>query len=154
MRYFLIFLFGCFSFFASAQVVIPPAVARYFLEQDDRVKILIQKDSINQLLVGNLSQQIEIKNKIITIYKGDSVIFKNIITTKDEEIAVVTKGLQLAQLKANVKDFQICLFTGTTVGSLIGSAIPGVGTFSGAFIGGVSGSLVYVVKQLKKFFKQ
>lgn len=155
MKYFLILLFGCFSFFASAQeVIIPADVARYFLETHDRVKILIKKDSVNQLIVSDLTKELSIKQVIINAYQADSVIFKSILALKEKQDSLLRQEIVNFQKTINLKTFEVDLFAGGAVGAIIGSVIPGVGVLPGAVFGMIAGASTYGIKKVIKIFKR
>jgi len=148
MKYFLVFLLGCAShFFASAQdVVIPADVARYFLEESDRLKICREKDLLNQKLIVNLNQELSIKNEVIKSFKKDSVTYTEIISNKDSIITLKEEDVKLVKRQVNKESFKVHLLAGTTSGAVVGTAVPIVGTFTGILIGGTTGTVIYLVK--------
>jgi len=154
MRYFLIILLGLISFLSSAQdVVIPAETARYFLEQDDRAKLLAEKDSVNQRIICGIKEELMIKDSIINSYKRDSMIYKSIMSNKDLLVSLGKKELAASERMINNQKFEVSLFAGAAAGGIIGSAIPAVGTVGGAVIGGITGCAVFGIHKIKELFK-
>lgn len=114
MRYFLI-LGWLLPFFAPAQVNIPPDVARYFLEQDDKAKILTKKDSLNTIEINNLKSTIDIKDQLITTYKQDSVTYNAVIKLREEENYLSRQEVKI--LKKEVRKQKI--LTGISIVGMI-----------------------------------
>ena len=155
MKHFLIVLLGLISFLSPAQeVVIPADVARYFLEQDDRVSLFIKKDEINKTIISSLNSELMIKQTIIDTYKADSISFRSIIATKDNELILVKHDLIVTQKIINSKDFKCNLFAGGTTGAIIGSAIPAIGSITGGLIGAATGITIYGIKKFTKRIKR
>lgn len=149
-KYFFIILLGLTSFLSPAQdVVISADAARYFLEQDDRAKLLTVKDSIDQQIIENLDWELQIKNSIIKSYKNDSIIYKSIIANKDQQISVVKEEVIVAQKIIAKQKFMVCVFAGAAGGSVIGSVAPVIGTLSGGLVGGVVGCVIHLFKHKK-----
>lgn len=140
MRYFLIILLCCVSFFAAnAQdtlVTIKPSTARYYLEIEDEVFVLREKDSLSTILITNLEEQIKTKNKIIRTYELDTNLYGQYIETLEDEITYTREEKDLLEHRLT-KQRNIAIGAGS--GAIIGSVIPGVGTLTGAVVGaGVS----------------
>lgn len=155
MKYFLILLLGLISSLSSAQdVVIPAEVARHYLEQDDRVKILTEKDSINLRVISISNQELQVKQSIIDSYQKDSLTFRSILANKDQQIALNRDELIAANKIISTQRFEVCLFAGTTSGVIIGSVIPAIGTIGGGVIGGITGCGVYGIHKIKQLFKR
>lgn len=96
-KYFLILLLSGASFFARAQVTISDEVADYYLELDDRFKLLsievVDLKKINE----NLRKQLLLSQSITKTYVSDSSVFRGIIATKDEQLSFKDKELNLAR---------------------------------------------------------
>lgn len=153
MRYFLVALFGLIVFFSPAQnVVIPAEVARHFLEQDDRAKLLKKKDSVNQKIILTLNEELSVKRATISSYKTDSIKFISLLSNKDKEVALINQELKVVKKDATIKSLEVSLLTGTSAGAIIGSGVPGIGTVTGAVVGTVAGGVVYGVRGIKKLF--
>jgi hypothetical protein len=87
-RYFLILLLALTSFLsANAQVNITPSTARYFLEQDDKVKIYEIRDSLNTTLIDNLNYKLGVKDSLISAYQEDSLTYHTYNQTQQKAIA-------------------------------------------------------------------
>jgi hypothetical protein len=127
-------------------VVIPADVARYFLEESDRLKICREKDSLNQKLIGNLNQELSIKNEVIKSFEKDSTTYAEIISNKDSIITLKEEDVKLIKKQINKESFKVHLLTGTTSGAIVGTVVPIVGTFTGILIGGTTGTVIYLVK--------
>lgn len=154
IRYFLIILLASISFLSAAQdVTIPADAARYFLEQDDRARILAKKDSINQRIISVVSQELEIKQAVINSYKQDSLTFRSIVSNKDQQISLTKEQLTLAQKTISTQKFEVNLLTGSTIGVVIGSVVPAIGTITGGVVGVLTGCVIYGVQKVKQLFK-
>jgi len=83
------------SFFADAQVTISDKAADYFLEVDDKFHILETQIHTEDVIIKNLQQQVLTQKLIIKTYsdpiKGDSVEFRKMIATKDEQMSLKDK---------------------------------------------------------------
>lgn len=155
MRYFLIILLGSISFLSPAQdVVVPADVARHFLEQDDRVKLLAKKDSVNVGVISGIKEELRIRQSIIDHYRDDSITFRSKLSNKDEQISLVKEELVSSQKLINTQKFEVNLFAGATAGVIIGSAIPVIGTIGGGAIGAITGCVVYGIHKIKQLFKR
>ena len=97
MRYFLALLFGCFSFFAAypqdSLVTIKPSTARYYLEIEDEVFVLREKDSVSNDLIYNQALMLEIKDKIIASYKADSISYQKRDEAYNNHLTLVREQL-------------------------------------------------------------
>lgn len=128
-------LFGLISFLSPAQdstVCIKPSTARYYLEVEDEMYVLREKDTLQNLLIGNLREQVLTKDRIVRTYEMDSQLYADYIDNlflesafKEEETSRNEKRL--------VRQRNMAI--GGGAGALIGSVIPGVGTLAGAMIG-------------------
>ena len=105
MKYFLILLLGCCSFFASAQVTISDKAADYFLEVDDKFHILETQIEVKDRIISDLNDKILTYKLIVKTYndpiKGDSVEFRNKLATKDEELSFKDKETKSYKREAN-----------------------------------------------------
>lgn len=75
MRYLILLLFPLCSYAQDSTVCIKPSTARYYLETEDRMYVLQEKDSINGLLITNLGEQVLTKDRIIRTYEMDSELY-------------------------------------------------------------------------------
>lgn len=110
MKYFLV-ITGLVLFFPAlgqdSTVHIRPSTARYFLEVEDEMYLLREKDNLCQSLVLNLNDQLLVKDQIITTYKNDSTYYNETIATFSEQIRlnkqeskkIITKVKLLAVLE-------------------------------------------------------
>ncbi len=88
-------LIGCMITFCSlAQVTIPDDVARFYLEQNDKIKVLEAQNRIKDQMIANCDKRLLLQTKVITTYVSDSAVYKKIISTKDEELALTRKELR------------------------------------------------------------
>ena len=144
MRKFLILLFSVTIFCANAQVTISEKTARYFLEQDDRAKLLEKKDSISQAIIKNQGLLLINKDKIIETYQYDSVIYEKLLAIKDSTISDRNEQLKSSHKLLNKRTFQrdlaIGTGTGVALGSLGGQPLIGAGV----------GAAVVLVRQIFK----
>lgn len=101
MRHFLILL-ALLPFFAVAQdstVCIKPSTARYYLETEDEMYLLRGKDTTQQELITNLSDQLLVKDQIITTYKADSASYTVMNRTFSEEIRILEEQIEDSEAK-------------------------------------------------------
>ncbi len=105
MKHFLILLFGCLPFFASAQVTISDKTADYFLEVDDKAHICDTQIKVKDLIISDLKRQILTQKLIIKTYndpiKGDSALFRQKLATKDEELSF--KDVEIKSQKKEIR---------------------------------------------------
>lgn len=141
MRYFLILLLSVITFCAESQVTIPDKVARFYLQQSDKVVLLEQQIVIKNEINTNLLKQLTVKDNIIATYKQDSASYEGIITTKDsiisdkdEELKTSRKSLRRVTTQRNVTaGISIGALIGLPLGQpLIGGAIGGGAAFVGS----------------------
>jgi hypothetical protein len=107
MRLIVVFIFIVVGLAAQAQEVkLPPDAARFYLEVYDKYKILEKRDSLNQLLVGNLQSENSAKNLLIQNLESSNRILKEIssikeqeITLRDEEVKYLKKQLRKQKTK-------------------------------------------------------
>lgn len=97
MKYFLMTLLALTLFLsAEAQVTIKENVARFFLEEAEKAKILSEQVVIKDARIRNLGNLLTTKDSIITTYKNDSVTYNNLIDLKQEQIKLKTEELKIA----------------------------------------------------------
>lgn len=105
MRYFLIFILGLIPFLSPAQdsttVCIKPSTARYYLEVEDEMYVLREKDSLNTQLIINLTEQVLIKDQIIVTYKADSASYESRYVTLLESSTL--KQQEIERLEKSVR---------------------------------------------------
>jgi SPX domain protein involved in polyphosphate accumulation len=75
-------------------VTIPDDVARYYLEQNDKVKVLEAQNRIKDNIISNCEKRVTLQTQIITTYVSDSAIYKQIVATKDKEISLNKKEIR------------------------------------------------------------
>ena len=154
MRCFLIFLLWLIPFLSHTQtVVIPAETARYFLEQDDRAKILAKKDSVNQRMISVVNQELQVKQEIISSYQKDSLVFRAIIANKEQQIFLTKEELSAAQKIISTQRFEVAFSAGAAAGVVIGSVVPAVGTIAGGIIGAAAGCAWYGIHKITQLFK-
>lgn len=97
MKLFFSTLCGLTLFFSTyaqdSLVTIKPSTARYYLEVEDEVFILREKDSISNELIFNQALMLEIKDKIISSYKTDSVSYQNREKALTQHIELIREQL-------------------------------------------------------------
>ena len=116
MRYFLVILFGVTSFLSSAQVVISPKTARYFLEVDDSLQIYKQTEAQRLLQVNDLKQQIVDYDSTLSSYKRDSIA-----CVEKDKLAAERLAFEKAQTKIAEKSARRARTKATLV--VIGSVV-------------------------------
>lgn len=105
MRHFLITL-ALLPFFAVAQdstVCIKPSTARYYLQTEDEMYLLRGKDTTQQELITNLSDQLLVKDQIIVTYKSDSGSYALINETFQAEIRILEKQIEDSEAKLRTR---------------------------------------------------
>jgi len=156
MRYFLIALFSVGIFCAQAQTVtIPDSVARYYLEQNEKVKTYEDIVRTKDQRISNLDAIVKEKNKIIKTYTEDSVSYTSRIQTEVDRRKFVEKLLdgykKESRAQRRQKNVAVGALAGSGVGAAIGSVVPGVGTalgyVGGAAVGGTAGLIVSWIKK-------
>ena len=106
MRYFLVVVLAVTSFFAAGQdVVIPADVARYYLEQNDKVELLEKKDSLSTQEINSLTTTIALKDSVIVTYKKDKETYEDTIDTKNSEQKLLKDELRLARKEIRKQRF-------------------------------------------------
>lgn len=125
MKYFLVLLFACVSFFASAQdslVTIKPSTARYYLAVEDSFNIyklrdtkhiqligdLLAKDEVREQQMKNCAKDVERKNEEAALDKEELVFYKNelriaksdIRKQKFQKVVIIIGGVVLVILVA------------------------------------------------------
>jgi hypothetical protein len=155
MRYFLIVLFSVVIFCAQAQVIIPDSVARYYLEQNEKVKTYEDIVRTKDQRISNLDAIVKEKNKIIQTYVQDSVSYTDRIQTEVDRRKFVEKLLdgykKESRAQRRQKNVALGALAGSGAGAAIGSIVPGVGTalgyVGGAAVGGTAGLIVSWIKK-------
>jgi len=106
VKYFLVVLLAVPSFFAAGQdVVIPADVARYYLEQNDKVELLEKKDSLSTQEINSLTTTIALKDSVIHTYEEDAKIHEDVIDTKNSEQKLLKDELRLAKKEMRKQRF-------------------------------------------------
>lgn len=110
MRFVFSIVFCFIACIAAAQEVrISPAVARFFLEQSDKVEILTKKDSLNTTIIENLNYTISTKNILIKNLDSQVDIQEMMLKVRskevelrDDEIEGLKKQVRKEKLKSTV----------------------------------------------------
>lgn len=131
----------------DSTVTIPSDAARFFLEQNEKVRIHEVKDLIQDSLIVNLTTQIKVKDQIIASLQGDTLIYK----AREEALKDNSKWLEV-DLKATKKELRKSQFRGTVLlgagaGALVGSVFPGAGTLIGTAVGAGVGAVVGLTRR-------
>lgn len=107
VKYFLVILslFPFFAGYSQNKVCIQKETAVYFLEQEERAKILTEKDSLNQEQIKNLGNQLLVKDEIIILYKQDSVSYNNKTTTIQEQLSFKEEELKISKKEIRRQKF-------------------------------------------------
>jgi hypothetical protein len=144
---FLILLLSVITFCASSQVTITEDVARFFLEQNEKVKIyekiIVSKDSRISLLEQKIVQQ----GVIISTYESDSRSFRGIINTNEDQLKFKDKQLEAAEKNIKRLKRQRNIVAGAGIGAAAGSVIGPEGALVGGLIGGGVGIVISWVKK-------
>jgi hypothetical protein len=115
VKYF-IFLLSIISFSASAQVVIPDAVADYYLELDDKSKVWLRTIDTQGVIIQQLKFQIITQQSISKSCLTDAVIFNAKIATKDDQLAFKDKENKLARKEIRRQKFhKVLIVVGVVV---------------------------------------
>jgi hypothetical protein len=105
-------LFAIFlTFFATrvnaqdSLVRIKPETARYFLEADDELKILQEKDSVQTRLINSLTRENYLKNQVIATYQADALTYDaeyDLLNTeleaRDEDVKRLERKLRIRKI--------------------------------------------------------
>lgn len=143
-KYFLILLLGVITFSASSQVTIPDKVARWYLEQASKVKLLEQQDSISSKIIETQGKMLINKDKIIETYQTDSMLYEQVIATKDSIIADKDSQITLYEKKLGRVAFERDLAIGAGGGVILGLSV------GQPLVGGLIGVGVAVVRKVFK----
>lgn len=155
MKYFLIVLFSVTIFCAQAQAILPDSVARYYLEQNEKVKVYEDIVKTKDQRIANLDKIINEKNKVIKTYVQDSVSYTSRIQTEVDRWKFVEKLLDESknntQRERRKKNVATGALIGSGAGAAIGSIVPGIGTalgyLGGAAVGGIGGLVVSWIRK-------
>lgn len=144
MRIFLILLFSVTTFYAYSQVSLPNDVARFFLEQHDKVKLLETQVKIKESIINKKDSIIVQQGIIIDSYKGDSLKYEqmllnkdSIITNKDKQVKILTTSLNRTKLERDIA-------VGVGGGVIIGL------TMAQPLIGGIAGGIIMLTRRAFK----
>jgi hypothetical protein len=108
------FLIFCAPSF-SQKVCIDKEVAVYFLQQDEKATILTELKYLDSLKIHNLTDQLLVKDKIITTYQNDSQYYQEIISTKNQELVYKDEQLKGAKRQIRRQKFQKFIAIGVFV---------------------------------------
>ncbi len=146
---FIIFFFVCLFLLtmmtAYSQVTIPDQVARFYLEQNEKVKLYEKQVVIKDELIDNLNQQIGTKNIIINTFKNDSVSYQGLIKTYKHQIAFKEREIELKDKEIKKAKRQRNIIAGAGTGAIVGSVIGQ--PLIGAGVGSVVGLVVSWIKK-------
>lgn len=143
-KYILILLFSISSY-AQAQVVLPDHIARFYLEQNEKVKLYEKQIVIKNERIENLQQQVKTKDVIIGTFKNDSATYEGLIKTHTDRIAFVEKESKGKDKEIRAVKRQRNVIAGAGVGAIAGSVFGQ--PILGAGIGGVVGLVVSWIKK-------
>lgn len=90
----------------TAQVTIPDDVARFFLEQNDKAKLLEKQVEIKNQIISNLNSQLQISGTIIVTYIDESVLYKRFIESMKQQSALISTQLNNAIREVRRQKFQ------------------------------------------------
>lgn len=135
------------SFSQDSLVRIKPSTARYYLEKEDEVYLLREKDSISNELIYNLSSEIHLKDLIIQSFQSDTLIHQKREEALKQNIQWAERDRDLAEHKLDGVRFVNTILLGATGGAFIGSTIPVIGTALGAVGGAAIGTVVALTKR-------
>jgi hypothetical protein len=108
------FLIFCAPSF-SQKVCIDKEVAVYFLQQDEKATILTELKYLDSLKIHNLTDQLLVKDKIITTYQNDSQYYQEIISTKNQELTYKDEQLKGTRRQIRRQKFQKFIAIGVLV---------------------------------------
>jgi hypothetical protein len=108
------FLIFCAPSF-SQKVCIDKEVAVYFLQQEEKASILTELKYLDSLKIHNLTDQLLVKDKIITTYQNDSQYYQEIISTKNQELTYKDEQLKGAKRQIRRQKFQKFIAIGVLV---------------------------------------
>jgi hypothetical protein len=115
-------LIFCTSHAQDSTVTIPNNVARYYLEQNDRAKLLAEQVVIKDSQITNLGKQLITKDLFISTYKTDSIAYNSIITTDEEHIEFLNSELEAANKEARKqKRMKILALVGIGIVAILGT---------------------------------
>ncbi len=118
LKHFLIVAFLFFAPAAFSQVTLPDSVAIFYLEQNERVKILSEQTSTLKQEIKNLEGQLKEKKTIEMTLKDDGIDYRGQIQLKKEELA--QKQDVLDQLKKDIRKYKRkIVFTTITAGAVV-----------------------------------
>jgi hypothetical protein len=103
---------------AAQEVRISPDVARYFLEQSDKVDILTKKDSLNTTIIENLNFTISTKNLLIKNLDSQVDIQEMMLKVRSKEVELrddEIKGLKKQVRKEKLKSTVTVIVSGVIV---------------------------------------
>ena len=147
MKYFLILLLSVITFCASSQVTLPDSVARFYLEQNEKVKvyekIIVTKDSRISILEQKVIQQ----QIIIRTYESDARSFHGIINTNGDMLKFKDKQLEAAGKNIKKLKRQRNMIAGAGTGALVGSFLGPEGAVVGGLVGAGAGLVISWVKK-------
>lgn len=129
----------------SAQVVIKPETARYFLEADDERFLLREKDSLSLVRIDKLETEIVLRNQIIKNQQGElmtSQIEYNVLVQEINDSYDYTAYVE-KQLRKEIRLRNT--FGGAAIGATVGSFVGQ--PLAGALIGGGAGFVVSLFKK-------
>lgn len=150
MKKLLLILLIVGSLSCSAQVVISAPTARYFLEMEERARLLDSLVVIKQQTIGELNNKIDLIEAREKTYKQDVESLKSLLALSDKRLSLKDAELEYADKEIKRQYRQKLMLAGTTTGALIGSAVGQ--PWAGAAIGAGAGYVGSLFK--KKLFKK
>ena len=146
-KHFLILLLSVTTFCASSQVTITDEVARFYLEQNEKVKIYEKVVTTKDQRISLLEQKIVQQKVIISTYESDSRSFMGIINTNEDQLKFKDKQLKAADKNIKRLKRQRNIVAGTGIGAAAGAIVGPEGALVGGLIGGGVGLVISWVKR-------
>lgn len=146
-KYFLILLFSVVTFCAQSQVTVPDNVARFYLEQNEKVKVYERLVMTKDSRIALLERKIITQGLIIKTYESDSTTFRGIINTNGELLAFKDKQLVIANKEIRRQKRQKNVIIGAGAGAVAGSFAGPEGAAVGAAVGAGVGLIISWIKK-------
>lgn len=146
-KHFLILLFSAITFCASSQVTIPDSVARFYLEQNEKVKVYEQIVVTKGRQISILEKKIFEQLTIIRTYESDKKSYRGIINLNTDQLAFKDKQLAAADKEIRRVKRQRNIVAGAGGGAAIGSVLGPEGAVIGGVIGGSIGLVISWIRK-------
>jgi valyl-tRNA synthetase len=133
------------SLSSSAQVTIKKETAEYFLEADDERWKLREKDSVQQVVIEKLKQEVYEIRTALTTYKVQEILDAGIYNEMFDEITQRDEYIEYIEQRLRKKNRLIKVLAGTSAGTVIGSAVGQ--PIVGGVVGGAAGFFIDLFKK-------